>query len=54
VLWLIWPIWVAFSVMATANHFWLDCVAGAGVALLAGLTIYGPSLLRSRRIANAL
>jgi membrane-associated phospholipid phosphatase len=53
-LWLLWPAWVAFSVMATANHFWLDCVAGAGVALLAGATIYAPALLRSRRIANPL
>jgi membrane-associated phospholipid phosphatase len=53
-LWLLWPAWVAFSVMATANHFWLDCVAGAGVALLAGAVIYAPTLARSRRIANAL
>ena len=35
-LWLLWPAWVCFSVMATANHFWLDCVAGGFVALLAG------------------
>jgi membrane-associated phospholipid phosphatase len=48
VLWALWPSWVVFSVMATANHFWLDCVAGFGVALLAAATIY------ARRIANAL
>jgi membrane-associated phospholipid phosphatase len=48
VLWALWPGWVVFSVMATANHFWLDCVAGFGVALLAAATIY------ARRIANAL
>ena len=39
-LWLIWPLWVWFSVMATANHFWLDCVAGGFVALLAGTIIH--------------
>ena len=39
-LWLLWPAWVCFSVMATANHFWLDCVAGAFVALLAGTVIH--------------
>src|SRR5439155_18206559 len=27
-LWLLWPAWVWFAVMATGNHFWLDCVAG--------------------------
>ena len=35
VLWLAWPAWVAFCVMATGNHFWLDIAAGAAVALLA-------------------
>ena len=35
VAWLLWPVWVWFSVMATANHFWLDVVAGVGVALVA-------------------
>ena len=34
-LWLAWPAWVAFCVMATGNHFWLDIAAGAAVALLA-------------------
>ena len=36
VLWTLWPTWVWFSVMATANHFWLDVAAGVGVAVLAG------------------
>ncbi len=40
VLWLLWPAWVCFSVMATANHFWLDCLAGAFVALLAGAIVH--------------
>jgi PAP2 superfamily len=35
IAWAIWPLWVWFSVMATANHFWLDVVAGVGVALVA-------------------
>src|SRR5947207_11950344 len=34
-LWLLWPAWVWFSVMATGNHFWLDILAGVAVALLA-------------------
>jgi hypothetical protein len=36
VLWTLWPTWVWFSVMATANHFWLDVAAGIGVAVVAG------------------
>jgi PAP2 superfamily protein len=35
VLWLLWPVWVWFCVMATANHFWLDIVAGVVVAVVA-------------------
>ena len=35
VLWLLWPPWVWFTVMATGNHFWLDCLAGVLVALVA-------------------
>jgi membrane-associated phospholipid phosphatase len=31
-VWVLWPAWVWFSVMATANHFWLDVVAGAALA----------------------
>lgn len=38
VLWAVWPAWVWFSVMATANHYWLDVLVGAFVALL-GLAI---------------
>ena len=34
-LWLVWPAWVSFTVMATANHFWLDIVAGVAVAAVA-------------------
>ncbi len=35
-----WPAWVWFAVMATGNHFWLDCVAGVGVALIAMTIVY--------------
>ncbi len=38
ILWTLWPTWVWFAVMATGNHFWLDIVAGVGVAFV-GATI---------------
>lgn len=43
-LWLLWPAWVWFTVMATANHFWLDIVAGIAVAGAAAAIIYGRPL----------
>jgi hypothetical protein len=39
-LWAAWPVWVWFAVMATGNHFWLDCIAGIGVALVAMAVVY--------------
>jgi hypothetical protein len=39
-LWLLWPAWVWFTVMATANHFWLDIVAGIAVAAVAAAVVY--------------
>jgi membrane-associated phospholipid phosphatase len=33
-LWLLWPVWVWTCVIATANHFLLDVVAGIALALL--------------------
>lgn len=33
-LWAIWPAWVSFTVVATANHYWLDVLVGVGVALV--------------------
>ena len=39
-LWAAWPVWVWFSVMATGNHFWLDCIAGVGVALVSMGVVY--------------
>jgi membrane-associated phospholipid phosphatase len=47
VLWLAWPAWVAFCVMATGNHFWLDIVAGAAVAALAAAAVAATPLLRA-------
>jgi len=35
-----WPAWVWFAVMATGNHFWLDCMAGIGVALISMGVVY--------------
>ena len=32
VLWLLWPAWVWFAVIASGNHFWLDVAAGIVVA----------------------
>src|SRR5207247_11024323 len=43
-LWALWPAWVWFCVMATGNHFWLDVVAGIGVALVALVAVYGRRL----------
>jgi membrane-associated phospholipid phosphatase len=39
-LWLLWPLWVWFAVMATANHFWLDVVAGVIVAIITLAIVY--------------
>lgn len=47
-LWLLWPTWVWFSVMATGNHFWLDIVGGVLVATLALLIVYRSPLRRLR------
>lgn len=45
-LWLAWPLWVFFCVMATANHFWLDIVGGVVVAAVAYVILrYGRRLL---------
>jgi membrane-associated phospholipid phosphatase len=46
-LWLIWPAWVWFTVMATGNHFWLDIVAGIAVALVAAAVVYRRPLRRA-------
>ena len=45
--WIAWPAWVWFAVMATGNHFWLDCIAG----LLRGLDRHDDRLQRQRHRA---
>jgi hypothetical protein len=47
VVWVLWPAWVWFAVMATGNHFWLDCMAGAGVALIAMAIVYNERIRTS-------
>ena len=39
-VWLLWPAWVWFAVMATGNHFWLDVVAGILLAVVALAIVY--------------
>jgi membrane-associated phospholipid phosphatase len=53
VLWLAWPAWVSFAVMGTGNHYWLDCVAGFGVALLVAAVLFRGRLPRFRPGAGA-
>jgi len=53
ILWLLWPGWVWFSVMATGNHFWLDVVAGVIVAAIAGLLVYRNPFRRLRATRSA-
>jgi membrane-associated phospholipid phosphatase len=48
-LWLAWPAWVWFSVMATGNHFWLDIAAGIAVAAVAAAIVYRRPLVRRLR-----
>jgi membrane-associated phospholipid phosphatase len=48
VLWLLWPAWVWFSVMATGNHFWLDVLGGVIVASIALIVVYRNPLRRLR------
>jgi membrane-associated phospholipid phosphatase len=40
VLWLVWPLWVWFAVMATGNHFWLDVLAGIALGSAAMYVVY--------------
>jgi membrane-associated phospholipid phosphatase len=40
VLWLLWPLWVWFAVMATGNHFWLDVLAGIVLGTIALAVVY--------------
>jgi membrane-associated phospholipid phosphatase len=49
-LWLAWPAWVAFSVISTGNHYWLDILVGFLIAIAVGLVLHHsrtPRLLRA-------
>jgi len=52
-LWALWPAWVWFCVMATANHYLLDVLAGILVALIALKTVSWLSTYRKRAIVAA-
>jgi membrane-associated phospholipid phosphatase len=45
-LWLVWPAWVAFAVVVTGNHYWLDIAAGLAVAVLAAVALRPAPALR--------
>jgi membrane-associated phospholipid phosphatase len=45
-LWLIWPLWVWFAVMATGNHFWLDVLAGIVLGGATMVFVYRASVRR--------
>jgi PAP2 superfamily len=45
-VWALWPAWVWFAVMATGNHFWLDCIAGIAVAILTMAVVYNEPIRR--------
>jgi hypothetical protein len=46
-VWALWPAWVWFAVMATGNHFWLDCIAGIAVAMLTMTAVYNEPIRRA-------
>jgi membrane-associated phospholipid phosphatase len=52
-LWAFWPVWVWFCVMATANHFWLDVLAGIVVAAISLVIVSKTAWLGGRRNASA-
>jgi hypothetical protein len=52
-LWALWPLWVWFCVIATANHYVLDVLAGIFVAAVAlAATAWGPRLFSRVRAAG--
>jgi hypothetical protein len=50
--WIVWPAWVWFAVMASGNHFWLDCVAGVAVALVAMVIVTRRNLYRAAGVSQ--
>ena len=49
-LWALWPAWVWFCVLATANHYVLDVAAGIIVGLVALKAVSWLSTYRKRAI----
>jgi membrane-associated phospholipid phosphatase len=47
-LWLLWPAWVWFTVMATGNHYWLDVAAGVALAAASTAIVLWFESLRRR------
>jgi membrane-associated phospholipid phosphatase len=45
-LWLMWPAWVWFTVIATGNHYWLDVAGGIVVAVVSGAIVFRGRRLR--------
>ena len=52
-IWALWPAWVWFCVMATANHFWLDVLAGIAVGLVGLWLVSRLARRREHRAAAA-
>ena len=50
-LWLAWPAWVAFAVISTGNHYWLDVVAGIVLAVVTGYALRRVGAWRALRRA---
>ena len=48
---LLWPLWVCFVLMASANHYWLDLAAGAVLAAI-GVALADVRPARERRPAG--
>jgi membrane-associated phospholipid phosphatase len=51
VLWALWPAWVAFAVLATGNHYWLDVAVGMLVAVATAFALLGLRRLENRSLA---
>jgi len=52
-LWLLWPLWVWFAVMGTGNHYWLDVLAGAAIAVVTGFALFRRNIVRRWRTVTA-
>ena len=53
IAWLFYPALIIFSIVATGNHFWLDAILGAGVAVVAFLIARAVERVRPTLPASA-